>query len=194
MFHREPVPDNTKISHLRIEIKLGAGRRLGALPCSTLLEPMKTIAETYPDEAKEQSERGSFYGPSDYGPLLQSFGYKIAIQVDDKDYQGDSRLILRDGERVGLLIFGWGSCSGCDALRACETLEEIETLRTEIHGSIRWGTLAEISDYLETHDWEGDYSWHDDETKDFVTKAKVLLASWSNAQAVASRPDNDQTP
>jgi hypothetical protein len=45
----------------------------------------------------------------------------------------------------------------------------------------------ELLEYFNKHDWEGDYSYHDEETKEFVEKAKVLLegivAKESNGQA-----------
>ena len=69
------------------------------------------------------------FGFCDYRPMIDSFGYEILLQVDDKDYQGDSRLLFRDVSRYGILIFGWGSCSGCDSLQACESLEDVEKLR-----------------------------------------------------------------
>lgn len=139
----------------------------------------RSIAEVYPSEAKEQAENGSFYGPSDYDPLLRSWGYGVLLQVDDEDYQGDSRLLLKrwisGGMQYGYLKFGWGSCSGCDSLQACSTLEEIEALRRELHAQIRWGTRPELLEFFKTHDWQGDYDWHHGETRRFVRAAVVLL-------------------
>lgn len=134
---------------------------------------MKPISEVYPDLAG----RESFYGPGDYGPLLLSMGHEIMLQVDDDDYQGDSRLLLKDGDKVGYLQFGWGSCSGCDALQACNTIGEIEELRDELKSQIRWfDTKADAHKFFEEHDWEGDYSWHHEVQKQFVIEAKALLA------------------
>lgn len=98
------------------------------------------------------------------------------LQVDDNDYQGDSRLLFRDGNRIGVMIFGWGSCSGCDALQACQTYAGIEELRTELHNGVHWfDSVAEALAYFETHDWGGDYSWHAEETKRFVAEGTELL-------------------
>jgi hypothetical protein len=138
---------------------------------------MKPINEVYPDEAKEEAERGEFYGPSDYTPLIDSMGYETLLQVDDYDYQGDSRLLLADGQRRGILIFGWGSCSGCDSLQACNHMADIEALRNRLHSDIKWfDNPTECLLYVNTHDWAGDHSWHDDETKDFVARCKTLLS------------------
>lgn len=134
------------------------------VPCSDLLAAVRAM---YP-------QKNDYFSVYDYAPLLKSFG-EILLQVDDSDYQGDSRLIYKRGANYGLLIFGWGSCSGCDSLQACNSYEEIEELRKQLENDIKWGTVEELLTYLNTHDWEGDYSWHAEETKQFVAKAKDLL-------------------
>ena len=113
--------------------------------------------------------------------MLDSMGYETLLRVDDCDYQGDSRMILRDGSRYGVLIFGWGSCSGCDALQACDSMKEIDDLRTSLRDSVKWfESQAECLRYFETHDWEGDYCWHADETRQFVLEGKQLLTEAPN--------------
>ena len=150
---------------------------------------MKPINEVYPDAAREEQEHGSFYGPGDYTPLLDSMGYETLLSVDDSDSQGDSRLILRDGARYGVLIFGWGSCSGCDALQGCSSMKEIDDLRTSLRDSVKWfEPKAECLHYFETHDWEGDYCWHADETRQFVREGKQLLAEAPNKKAETRSP------
>src|SRR5581483_8336566 len=115
---------------------------------------MKPINEVYPEHAKDEAEGDYFYGPGSYQPLLESFGYDIVLQVDDDDYQGDSRLIFKDDSRYGLLIFGWGSCSGCDSLQACDSMKEIEQLRADIHNNIIWkDSAAELLEFTEKRDW-----------------------------------------
>jgi hypothetical protein len=138
---------------------------------------MKPIDQVYPEYAAQQAQNGYFYGPCDYMPLLESFGYTILLKLDDQDYQGDSRLIFQDGARFGVMIFGWGSCSGCDALQGCDNMEEIAQLRDELHDSIKWfDSAAECLTYFNTHDWVGDYSWHADETKEFIAQGKEILS------------------
>lgn len=117
----------------------------------------------------------SFHGVGDYRPLLRSIG-DVLVQVDDDDYQGDARVLFKDkdGERYGVLIFGWGSCSGCDALQACESVKEIEGLRDELCRQIVWGTKEEIARYIECRDWEATHL-SQKETRDFVSIALQLL-------------------
>lgn len=120
---------------------------LRAVASSDLLARVKQL---YPDMEAEP-----FYGPGDYQPLIDSFG-EVLLQVDDKDYQGDTRVILKRGDEYGLLIFGWGSCSGCDALQACDTYQDIENLRARLESVIKWMTAKDLLAYIETHDWHLD--------------------------------------
>jgi len=108
--------------------------------------------------------------PADYDPIIESFG-EVLIKVDDDDYQGDSRVLLKDGNRFGVLIFGFGSCSGCDRLQACNNFNEIDELIQEMYNDIHWfDSLEECKTWAEERDWELQHSWHCKETKDFVNK------------------------
>ena len=130
---------------------------------------MKPIEEVYPE-----SDGGWW---SDYGPMLESLGWEVVLKVDDNGYQGDSRILFRDGDRYGLLVFGWGSCSGCDSLQGCSTLSEVDELRTDLRDQTIWkDSKAEMFAFVRDRDWEAQYSWHADETKEFVKKAMEALS------------------
>lgn len=129
---------------------------------------MKTIQEVYP---------GKFTGTSDYGPMLESIG-TVVVQVDDPGYQGDSRVLFRDGERWGVLLFGWGSCSGCDALQGCSSFDDVEKLRDELVTSVRWGTREETIALLRTKDWSVEpTAYRAEEARRFVEQALAALES-----------------
>lgn len=111
----------------------------------------------------------------DYQPILNSLG-EILLQIDDDDYSGDSRILIKKDNRYGILIFGWGSCSGCDALQACDNTTELEELIFKIESDVKWfDTKNDVLNYLKNHDWIGDYSFNQKETKDFLNKAYTLL-------------------
>ena len=113
-----------------------------------------------------------------YDDLVQGTNAEIVIQVDDNDYQGDSRYLLRRGEQYGFLNIGWGSCPGCDWLQGCNTLQELQELADSIESSIVWfDTVEAARDWCETHDWQGDYSWHCDEQAQFVAECLKALNS-----------------
>ena len=140
---------------------------------------MEDVKQVYPGCIRKNTyaPNGEYFSsPGDYEPLLRSFGHEILLKIDDDDYQGDSRLILKDGERYGLLIFGWGSCSGCDALQACESYEDISKLRNQLQSQIIWKeSPSEMLTFLKDRDWKKEYSWRDGKTKDFVAQAIALL-------------------
>lgn len=113
-----------------------------------------------------------------YDEIVEAFGHEIVVQVDDDDYQGDSRYLLKSGDRYGNLNIGWGSCSGCDAIQACCTIPEIQKLADDIEGSIQWfDSKEQAKQWFETHDWKGDYSWRNKKQSDFVEKVLVTLGS-----------------
>ena len=111
----------------------------------------------------------------DYQPMLNAFG-NIVLRIDDRGYQGDSRVLYDNDGKIGFLLFGWGSCSGCDALQACGTIEEVQQLCDNLQNDIKWFEDKETAhEWFCTHDWEGDYSWYEEETREFVSKAKEYL-------------------
>lgn len=122
---------------------------------------------------------GAYYGWSSYNPMIQSFG-QVLLQVDDADYQGDTRVLLKNENKYGILIFGWGSCSGCDALQACSNYEELADLYVGMWNRIRWNTPENVLKYLKEHDWEADFAWWQDETKEFVKESIKILEQVSS--------------
>lgn len=99
--------------------------------------------------------------------MLDSFG-EIVIQVDELGYQGDSFVVYQDGDRYGFLSFGWGSCSGCDALKACNDTDEIQELMDKLRGSIRWFDSAKAAvDWFIHFDWAGQHEFHTDIWEEF---------------------------
>lgn len=112
-----------------------------------------------------------------YGQLLESFEVEVLHRVDDDDYQGDTRVLLRDGDRYGILTFGWGSCSGCDALEACRDYEEVTELRDGLWNRVHWEPSREaMLEYVNDKDWPLEYSWSSKEHRQFVADIKKMLA------------------
>ena len=117
----------------------------------------------------------SDYGWYDYDPMINAFGC-VAVRVDDRDYQGDTRVLYDSNGRIGHLIFGWGSCSGGDALQACCSIEELQELCNSLESSIEWFKTPQAAlDWFLTRDWCGDYCWQAVETREYLTKAIEYL-------------------
>lgn len=123
---------------------------------------MKKAEEIYDKECR--------YGWYDYNPILEQFG-NIIIKVDDDYYQGDSRVFYEKDGKYGFLIFGFGSCSGCDALQACENIDEVQNLMDSMQNSVKWfESLDEIKNYFKEKDWSLEWSYNSKNTKDFIYK------------------------
>lgn len=109
-----------------------------------------------------------------YGELVNSMEYEIVFDEHDNDYQGDSYYLLQDGERYGVLVFGWGSCSGCDALQACSSHGEVVELRDNLHEGITWHDTKEaFVTWVSEKDFETEwYMWSGGAGNEFVRQLK----------------------
>ena len=110
-----------------------------------------------------------------YGEIVKSFGYEVVAEEDFGDFQGDFCYILKDGNRIGYLIVGYGSCSGCDALQdatpfclcdhdcICDWSNVVQ-LRDSIFNSIKWESPDNA--LPENHWWV-----HEDGVKEWLVSA-----------------------
>jgi len=98
--------------------------------------------ETFPDSVYE-----SWNGSPSHRELIESLGVEVYREERFGSYQGDMIMILKDTysnnieyiTHYGFLIFGYGSCSGCDSLLACESFEDLEELRNRYESQIKNG-------------------------------------------------------
>lgn len=121
----------------------------------------------------------------DYEDLFTSRGLTIEVGRTFGSYQGDIAMVLGDGQgRFAATVFGYGSCSGCDALEACDSWDEIEAMADQMTSGLEWReTRSEI--YQELHDaLVGDkglnWYYHDEE---YTTWVEGDLKVWAEAEA-----------
>jgi hypothetical protein len=134
---------------------------------------LRSAIEIYPDCV---DKNGNYHEVGGYGAMIEEFG-KVLVRVDDDDYQGDTRVLYENNGQYGYLKFGWGSCSGCDALYGCCSVQELDELIKEICQKIMWFDSRQAAiDFFENHDWKGDYD-RGEEQKEFVEKSIKLLKS-----------------
>lgn len=138
------------------------------------MESLPDIRTVYP---RGETER--YWCESDYDPMVKSFGHEVLLSNMDGDYQGDSRYLLRRADGTyGVLVISWGSCSGCDALQACGSYEDIDALRTGILRDIRWtGDAAATLAYITSEDRQLSSGWYHEraEAVAFVRDASAIL-------------------
>ena len=98
-----------------------------------------------------------------YTPIINALG-EVVCRVEIPDcggYHGDTQVLLHDkvSGRYGYFLFGWGSCSGCDALLRCKSYEEVDELIDSISQSIRWfDDETEALRFFTEHDFTTDPS------------------------------------
>lgn len=130
---------------------------------------MKSVQEVYPQDS-------TFFYVSDYTPLLESFELPILVRIDEQNYSGDSFVLFKDTNRYGVLIFGWGSCSGCDALQSCRSYEEVNALQTDLFNKIQWFDSArKLLEWLLNDDREYDYQARSKEWRQFIRECVFPL-------------------
>lgn len=93
-----------------------------------------------------------------YEDIVDSFEFdEIIVFLEDNDYQGDSFYLVKKNNEYGLLIFGWGSCSGCDELAGINysynKTEELKVFQNQLWNSITWRNLNDMIDYVENKDF-----------------------------------------
>ncbi len=96
---------------------------------------------------------GVYHKQWNYIPLIETFG-EVVLKVEDPDLSGDCRVLLWDGDQLfGILWFGFGSCSGCDALKQCGSYEDLLRLHLAFARSIEWKEAQGLYKYVTSKDW-----------------------------------------
>lgn len=88
-----------------------------------------------------------YFADPSIGGLVVSWGYEVVASETFGSWQGDEAYILSDGERFGIVVIGYGSCSGCDAFEAATPYShqqdggdwsDMDALREEWRNAVRW--------------------------------------------------------
>lgn len=113
---------------------------------------------------------------SDYTPILEALG-EVVVRVNERDCSGSTWVLLRRDAEWGYLCFGWGSCSGCDALQGCSSFDDAQVLADTIESQVMWRSCAEMMKWFASHDWGGDWHADNDDVARFIEQAKAALAA-----------------
>lgn len=68
-----------------------------------------------------------------------------------------------------------GSCSGCDALEACDTYAEVDELINKLKDDIKWLPRKEMIEYFHSKDWKTEATWRDEESDKFKKECLEAL-------------------
>ena len=119
--------------------------------------------------------------------IVADWGFEIVATETFGSYQGDLLFTLRDGERIGYVVIGYGSCSGCDALEAIwyysnespwREHEGIKSLSAELLQGVRWFDNAEAfrAGVAETLVRGTDWYIYDDDARDWLARQALAVA------------------
>ena len=108
--------------------------------------------------------------PADYRTLVDIMG-TVLVETNTGGYSGNSLYLLHRDGRFGLLIFGWGSCSHCDAIQSCDSREDVQELCDLLFSQIKWREMWEsmrelifadslpLADTWRGEDYDASQSW-----------------------------------
>lgn len=124
--------------------------------------------------------------PDDYGSLIESAGLTIEARWDQNDWQGETFMVVRPKDdlsgKVGLLNYGWGSCSGCDPFQGAvdfrgdneASAKNLEELRAGLINAITWfPSPAELLAAIESPDYRRQFYISDWMLDEFVTAVRA---------------------
>lgn len=115
-----------------------------------------------------------------YMTLIQAMGHDLLVHLSESGWSGDDFLLMRDADgRYGFLVFGWGSCSGCDAMEAASSWEDAEAIYQKLCDDVHWfDTLAGCVAYIHDKHRAG-MEWYrfSDEFPSFVQQVDEYVAS-----------------
>lgn len=125
------------------------------------------------------AESRARYGLS-YADLVRTMGVEIVSEKEFGSYQGDLVYHVRRGDTLGILVCGYGSCSGYDALQAAEgysdnltegVLRDLTALRDQLQAEILWPSPGQTLAERVAEKIAADPYWaYDSEVKEHVVK------------------------
>lgn len=115
-----------------------------------------------------------------YDEALKRLGYEILAWEVFGSWQGDYAAIVEKDDRLGFVVIGYGSCSGCDSLQdvgwyffgydeennenAIKKDKQLRALIKEVEKEIVWGTPSElVRKILVGNRWSEGIQWHRDD-------------------------------
>lgn len=106
--------------------------------------------------------------------IIESMGDSTLLSVSTRGYEGDTYAIVKKGDKYGYVQVSWGSCSGCDALYACDNNKEVDELIERVSNSVEWfDSLPEAYDKLSNkQEQEIRHTWHTETYHEFIKQLK----------------------
>jgi hypothetical protein len=137
---------------------------------------------------------------TEYRDLIEFTGLEVVADHVFGSYQGDLLFVVKDGDRTGAVVVGYGSCSGCDALEDADKFEDwdkpapdviagnerMQELAWSIRRDVKWGTATELRAAL-----DNDLEWYRHED-DFTAALDKALPTLAARRGTAETGDDDE--
>lgn len=123
-----------------------------------------------------------------YEDIVKRFG-EIVLDEHEDGYSGDSFYVLKrvlgrvgtalangqDTTEWGFLVVGWGSCSGCDALQAVGSYNDLQELVDGLEASVRWFKNKNmLKVWSKQHDPKYEWYWSNKAAATIRSKLETL--------------------
>lgn len=115
-----------------------------------------------------------FYAEESYSDLVASAG-TIIKEWEIGSWSGDLVYLLKNGNKFGFTVLGYGSCTVCDALQACANKEDVDELKADIARGIFWGNAEEVEAYAINDNYANRWYYHEHDWKTIKRELKAEL-------------------
>lgn len=112
--------------------------------------------------------------PMGYDQIVATQGEVIKDWVIGH-WQGDYVYLLKNKDLYSLVVVGYGSCTGCDALQSCNNDQEFNELYEDIIRRIVWGTKQDMLNDLNNEE-NNRWYYHEDEWVDIRKDVIEILS------------------
>lgn len=98
-----------------------------------------------------------FYAPG-WEAGFEERGMNIVAWETFGDWQGDYAVVFKANDNLFAFdVIGYGSCSGCDSMEACETEKEYKELISGVVNRLQWlsadQTIDRINNEFDDNNW-----------------------------------------
>lgn len=105
----------------------------------------------------------------EYIALIKDAGLDVIDYLAMGGYQGDLIVIVKKADKFGMIVTGYGSCSGCDVLQACyNNKKKLKQLQKELCDKVIWKDITPFITYLKKKDWRSEYYYGEQELPPFI--------------------------
>jgi len=106
-----------------------------------------------------------------YIDLIKSANLEVIDHLTMGEYQGDLLMIVKKDNQFGMIVAGFGSCSGCDAFQSCrDDKRKLNKLRDKLCNGVIWKDITSFISYLRTKKWRNEFYCGEEKLPEFINE------------------------